>query len=56
MTKLIIQIPCFNEAENLPATLAELPRRIAGIDTIEHASLIDAEGIRLARERGYKGS
>ncbi len=24
----------------------------AGIDTIEHASLIDAEGIRLARERG----
>jgi glycosyltransferase involved in cell wall biosynthesis len=35
MTKLIIQIPCYNEAENLPATLAELPRRIAGIDTIE---------------------
>jgi imidazolonepropionase-like amidohydrolase len=24
----------------------------AGIDTIEHASLVDAEGIRLARERG----
>jgi imidazolonepropionase-like amidohydrolase len=24
----------------------------AGIDTVEHASLIDAEGIRLARERG----
>jgi imidazolonepropionase-like amidohydrolase len=24
----------------------------AGIDTIEHASLIDAEGIRLAKERG----
>ena len=24
----------------------------AGIDTIEHASLIDAEGIRLARDRG----
>ncbi|HSG33360.1 MAG TPA: glycosyltransferase family 2 protein [Sphingomonadaceae bacterium] len=35
MTKLIIQIPCFNEAENLPATLAELPRQIPGIDTIE---------------------
>jgi glycosyltransferase involved in cell wall biosynthesis len=33
--KLIIQIPCFNEAENLPVTLAALPRRIAGIDTIE---------------------
>ncbi|HEY0115325.1 MAG TPA: amidohydrolase family protein [Allosphingosinicella sp.] len=24
----------------------------AGVDTIEHASLVDAEGIRLARERG----
>jgi len=35
MTKLIIQIPCFNEADNLPATLAELPRHIPGIDKIE---------------------
>ena len=35
MTKLIIQIPCFNEAENLPDTLVALPRRIDGIDTIE---------------------
>ena len=35
MTKLIIQIPCFNEAENLPDTLVALPRRIDGIDSIE---------------------
>jgi glycosyltransferase involved in cell wall biosynthesis len=35
MTKLIIQIPCLNEAEDLPRTLAALPRRIAGIDKIE---------------------
>lgn len=35
MTKLIIQIPCFNEAENLPDTLVALPRRIDGIDQIE---------------------
>lgn len=35
MTKLIIQIPCFNEAETLPLTLASLPHRIDGIDTIE---------------------
>lgn len=35
MTKLIIQIPCFNEAESLPATLLALPRRIAGISRIE---------------------
>jgi glycosyltransferase involved in cell wall biosynthesis len=35
MTKLIIQIPCLNEASTLPATLAELPRSIPGIDAIE---------------------
>jgi glycosyltransferase involved in cell wall biosynthesis len=35
MTKLIIQIPCFNEAESLPETLVALPRRIEGIDEIE---------------------
>ena len=35
MKKLIIQIPCLNEAETLPATLAELPRSIPGIDVIE---------------------
>ena len=33
--KLIIQIPCFNEANDLPAALADLPRAIEGIDTIE---------------------
>ena len=33
--KLIIQIPCLNEAETLPATLAELPRSIPGIEVIE---------------------
>jgi imidazolonepropionase-like amidohydrolase len=25
---------------------------LAGVDSVEHASLIDDEGIRLARERG----
>lgn len=35
VSKLIIQIPCLNEAETLPATLADLPRGIAGIDRIE---------------------
>lgn len=33
--KLIIQIPCYNEAQTLPAVLAELPRAIPGIDCIE---------------------
>ena len=34
-TKLIIQIPCLNEAGTLPATLADLPREIAGVQRIE---------------------
>jgi glycosyltransferase involved in cell wall biosynthesis len=33
--KLIVQIPCLNEASTLPVTLAEIPRRIEGIDTVE---------------------
>ncbi|HPQ41235.1 MAG TPA: glycosyltransferase family 2 protein [bacterium] len=33
--KLVIQIPCYNEAETLPATLADIPDRIPGIDCIE---------------------
>ncbi|MBT2134252.1 glycosyltransferase family 2 protein [Croceibacterium sp. LX-88] len=41
MTKLIIQIPCLNEAEVLPATLAALPRRIEGIDEIEFLVIDD---------------
>ena len=33
--KLIIQIPCLNEAESLPDTLAHLPKSIEGIKKIE---------------------
>jgi glycosyltransferase involved in cell wall biosynthesis len=33
--KLIIQIPCFNEAESLPTTVAALPASIPGIAIIE---------------------
>jgi glycosyltransferase involved in cell wall biosynthesis len=33
--KLIIQIPCLNEADTLPITLASLPDFIPGIDCIE---------------------
>lgn len=35
MKKLIIQIPCLNEAETLPATLRDLPRSLPGVDLIE---------------------
>lgn len=33
--KLVIQIPCYNEAETLPETLADLPRKIEGFDEVE---------------------
>jgi len=33
--KLIIQIPCLNEAETLAIALAELPREVDGFDTVE---------------------
>ncbi len=33
--KLIIQIPCYNEEESLPSTLAALPRTLPGIGRIE---------------------
>ena len=33
--KLIIQIPCYNEAQTLPQTVDALPRRLPGVDQIE---------------------
>jgi glycosyltransferase involved in cell wall biosynthesis len=33
--KLIIQIPCYNEAETLAVTLADLPRIVAGFDCVQ---------------------
>src|SRR3954451_15842332 len=33
--KLIIQIPCLDEEETLPATLADLPREVPGFDVVE---------------------
>ncbi len=35
MTKLVIQIPCLNEASTLPDTIRDLPTRLPGIDIIE---------------------
>jgi glycosyltransferase involved in cell wall biosynthesis len=32
---LIIQIPCFNEAETLPRVLADLPQSLPGVDCLE---------------------
>jgi glycosyltransferase involved in cell wall biosynthesis len=33
--KLIIQIPCYNEAATLPVTLASLPREVVGVECVE---------------------
>lgn len=39
--KLIIQIPCYNEAETLEIALNDLPRQLEGIDTIEYLIIND---------------
>jgi glycosyltransferase involved in cell wall biosynthesis len=55
--KLIIQIPCLNEEETLPPTIADLPRRIAGIDEIELLVIDDGSTdrtVEVAREQGVE--
>jgi glycosyltransferase involved in cell wall biosynthesis len=42
--KLVVQIPCYDEAEQLPGTLAQLPRRITGVDEV--AWLVVDDGSR----------
>lgn len=39
--KLIIQIPCYNEAETLLVALNDLPKKIEGIDEIEYLIIND---------------
>ncbi len=53
--KLIIQIPCFNEEETLPETVADLPREVAGIDIVEWLVIDDGSSDRtseIARQLG----
>ena len=40
--KLILQIPCYSEAEPLPHTLPDLPRALLGIDVIEYLPIDNA--------------
>src|SRR4051795_7435171 len=53
--KLIIQIPCLNEEQTLPATIADLPRQVPGIGEIELLVVDDGSSdptVEVARECG----
>ena len=53
--RLVIQIPCLNEEETLPATLAELPRSVPGFDEVLWLVIDDGSTDRtseVARECG----
>jgi glycosyltransferase involved in cell wall biosynthesis len=55
--KLIVQIPCLNEEQTLPATIADLPRRIEGIDEVELLVIDDGSTdrtVEVAREHGVE--
>ncbi len=53
--KLIIQIPCFNEEQQLPSTLAALPRQVPGFDAVEWLVIDDGSTdatLEVARAHG----
>jgi glycosyltransferase involved in cell wall biosynthesis len=53
--KLIVQIPCYNEEQTLPQTVADIPREIDGIDVVELLIIDDGSSdrtIEVARELG----
>ncbi|TYO96599.1 glycosyltransferase family 2 protein [Desulfallas thermosapovorans] len=55
MKKLIVQIPCYNEEKTLPLTVADIPRKIPGIDKVEILIIDDGSSdktVEVAREIG----
>ena len=53
--KLVIQVPCLNEEEQLPATLADLPRHVDGFDAVEWLVIDDGstdKTVDVARDHG----
>lgn len=53
--KLIIQIPCFNEEESLPISLAALPREIPGVEKVEWLIINDGstdKTVEVAKREG----
>lgn len=55
LMKLIIQIPCYNEADTLSIALADLPRSVSGFDTVEWLVIDDGstdDTVAVARANG----
>jgi glycosyltransferase involved in cell wall biosynthesis len=55
LVKLIIQIPCYNEAATIVTTLDDLPRSLPGVDSIEILIIDDGSSddtVKVAREWG----
>ncbi len=53
--KLIIQIPCYNEEENLRSALDALPKSVPGVDKVEYLIINDGSKdrtVHIAREWG----
>lgn len=65
--KLVVQIPCYNEADTLPSVLADMPTSMPGIDEIEVLVIDDGSrdgtaeiaklhgATRVVRHRGNRG-
>ncbi|MCC6933963.1 MAG: glycosyltransferase family 2 protein [Deltaproteobacteria bacterium] len=57
MTKLVIQIPCFNEEDTLPSVFEKMPKVIPGIDEIEFQIIDDGstdQTVAIAKKLGVQ--
>ncbi|HBY73382.1 MAG TPA: glycosyl transferase, partial [Candidatus Kerfeldbacteria bacterium] len=53
--KLIVTIPCYNEADTLAAVIHEIPRQLPGVDKVEVLIVDDGstdQTVAVARQAG----